>query len=297
MPSHGREIPIELRAAVATCRILYLEKFEEIERKTGVNYKTAAEIMRRAIGRAGSEDFYEVLACLGDLNRPGQDTRVVDGTQLSATIRNAILDNPTLKPKETVLEKENIDFPGGKKRPTRSMIERIQHEHTHQVGDEEIGEIVRGIQPTKPMLTEKGKAHRKRFCGWAIGRINEGDIFIFSDEHYNEIGRNPHKKPKISRPKGSDPYNLATMAPHIQFTIMQWGSMTSKAVMGPQFLWEAETEAEKNAHKEELGGENKQAKNFVEKQRANALIPGTAEYQNLEAINEGIQAYNNQLKA
>lgn len=81
MPSHGREIPIELRAAIATCRILYREKFEEIERKTGVN---AAEIMRRGIGRAGSEDFYEVLACLGDLNRPGRDTRVVDGTQLSA---------------------------------------------------------------------------------------------------------------------------------------------------------------------------------------------------------------------
>lgn len=112
MPSHGREIPIELRVAVATCRILYRENFEEIERKTGVNHKTAAEIMRRAVGRAGSEDFYEVLACLGDLNRPGRDTRVVDGTQLSATIRNAVLDNPpTLKPKEAVLEKENIDIP------------------------------------------------------------------------------------------------------------------------------------------------------------------------------------------
>ena len=93
MPSHGREIPIELRAAVAPCRILYREKFEEIERKTGVNYKTAAEIMRRVIGRAGSKDFYEVLACLGDLNRPGRDTRVVDGTQLSATISLFIVQN------------------------------------------------------------------------------------------------------------------------------------------------------------------------------------------------------------
>ena len=69
--------------------------------------------MRRAIGRAGSKDFYEVLACLGDLNKPGRDTRVVDGTQLSTTIRNAMLDNPILKPKKAVLEKENIDIPGG----------------------------------------------------------------------------------------------------------------------------------------------------------------------------------------
>ena len=51
-----------------------------------------------------------MLACLGGLNRPGRDTRVVDGTQLSATIRNAILDNPTSKPKEAVLEKKDIDI-------------------------------------------------------------------------------------------------------------------------------------------------------------------------------------------
>ena len=210
--------------------------------------------MRRAIGRAGNEDFYELLACLGDLNRPGRETRVVDGTQLSATIRNAIVDNPILKPREAVLDKENIDISGGEKRPTRSMIERIQHEHTHQAGNEQIGEIVGGIQPTKPLLTDKGKADRKRFCDWAMERIDEGDIFIFSDEHYNEISGNPHKKPNISRPKGSDPYHLATTAPHIQFTIMQWATMTSKAVMGPQFLWEAETEEEKNTHKDDSGG-------------------------------------------
>ena len=44
-------------------------------------------------------------------------------------------------------------------------------------------------------------------------------------------------------------------------------------------------------------GENKQAKLVVEKQRAKALIPGTVKYQNLEAINEGIQAHNDALKA
>lgn len=73
------------------------------------------------------------------------------------------------------------------------MIERIQHEHTHQAGDEQIGEIVRGIQPIKLLLTEKGKAHRKRFCGWAMERIDKGDILIFNDEHYNEKGGNPHQ--------------------------------------------------------------------------------------------------------
>lgn len=36
-------------------------------------------------------------------------------TQLSATIQNTVLDNPTSKPKEAVLEKKNIDIPGGEK--------------------------------------------------------------------------------------------------------------------------------------------------------------------------------------
>ena len=67
-----------------------------------------------------------------------------------------------LEAKRDRLEKENIDIPGGGKRPTHSMIERIQHKHAHQVGDEEIGEIVRGFSPPslysprKAKLTEKG---------------------------------------------------------------------------------------------------------------------------------------------
>lgn len=44
---------------------------------------------------------------------------------LQVHVRNAILDNPTSKPKEAVLEKKNIDIPGGEKRATGSMIERI----------------------------------------------------------------------------------------------------------------------------------------------------------------------------
>lgn len=43
--------------------------------------------------------------------------------------------------------------------------------------------------------------------------------------------------------------------------------MTSKAVIGLQFLWEAETDLERKSHKDELGGENLQAKAVVEKQR------------------------------
>lgn len=40
-----------------------------------------------------------------------------------------------------------------------------------------------------------------------------------------------------------------------------------------------------------------QAKVVVEKQRQNALIPGTVEFQNMEEINNNIRAHNDYLRA
>lgn len=102
----------ELRCAIITCRILYGATYDDIERKTGVARDTARKIATRAIERAGCENIHEVLACVGDLDRSGRIPRVADVTELSKTIRNAILENPELKPHEAVIDKENIVIPG-----------------------------------------------------------------------------------------------------------------------------------------------------------------------------------------
>ena len=44
MAPHGTEIGLELRAAVATCKLLYGESFTAIERKTGVQSATTNPI-------------------------------------------------------------------------------------------------------------------------------------------------------------------------------------------------------------------------------------------------------------
>lgn len=36
--------------------------------------------------------------------------------------------------------------------------------------------------------------------------------------------------------------------------IMQWAKMTSQAVIEPKFVWEGQTEEEKNAHNDDFGG-------------------------------------------
>ena len=91
MPTNASEIALSLHHAVATCRILFGCTFDEIERKTGVKANSAVKLMKRAIKRAGCNDFYGVLACITTINRPRQPTRVVDGLELSKNIRKAML--------------------------------------------------------------------------------------------------------------------------------------------------------------------------------------------------------------
>lgn len=78
MPPHGPEVPLPLRHAIATCRLLFNCTYDEIERKTGVPASTAGAIMRRAIRRAGCEDFREVLICIDSMKRPGRPSTRVD---------------------------------------------------------------------------------------------------------------------------------------------------------------------------------------------------------------------------
>ncbi|MCJ1423238.1 hypothetical protein MMC29_001120 [Sticta canariensis] len=78
MPPHGPEVPLPLRHAIATCRLLFNCTYDEIERKTGVPASTAGAIMRRAIHRAGCEDFREVLVCIDNMERPGRPSTRVD---------------------------------------------------------------------------------------------------------------------------------------------------------------------------------------------------------------------------
>ena len=94
MAPHGNETSYELRVLVDTCRLLYFEEFEAIERGPGVKARTAAGITRRAIDRAENKEFNDVLACLCDANRPGAPARTEDRLGLLKTVRQAIIKHP-----------------------------------------------------------------------------------------------------------------------------------------------------------------------------------------------------------
>ena len=98
-----------------------------IEKKTGAKKDIARRFIKRTVERACCEDFNEILACIGDLDRLWKLPRIADGTALLSNIRNAILNNPDLRPRIAVVDQENISILGlsDYKRPVGSIIEWV----------------------------------------------------------------------------------------------------------------------------------------------------------------------------
>ena len=76
---------------MATCQILFGWTFDEIKRKTGVKANSAGKLIKCAIEEAGCNDFHKMLACISTIDRPGQPTKVIDGTKLLGNICKAML--------------------------------------------------------------------------------------------------------------------------------------------------------------------------------------------------------------
>lgn len=191
----------------------------------GVPERTAQKIYQRAKDRAGCEDFNEILACAGDIERPGRLQRVPNSTVLSRDIRQAILKHSNLPPTTAVLDQENIDIPAAgskRKRPSRSIIERIQHEHEHYDSEQDkvISELVRGRSAKKPRTDTDSNDVRKEFCSWALGKLKEGAIFIYSDKTYHEVGVKSGPE-NITQLKGAPAEDYTVPQSSIEFTIMQ----------------------------------------------------------------------------
>ena len=175
MPIHGKEVPLPLRHAVITCRLLYSSSWAVIEQKTGVDAHTAAKLTHKAIQRAGNEDLNDVLNQANNAIGRGQHPRITNGSELSAQVREAMLKHSYTSPVKAVLDKENIQIPGARKgqkrkpsdiqRSSRVLLERVQHEHIHVNPEGEIvHKIIRKRKADKQWLNKSQEHKRKLFC-------------------------------------------------------------------------------------------------------------------------------------
>ena len=279
MSSNGCEISYALRCAVITCRSLYNSTFIDIERKTGVKERTAANIYKKAVTDAGNEDFNDLLNHCTDKPREGRPTRIPNGSAKSAEIREAMLKHSNLQPYTAVFDQENIEVPG-QKRPSRSLIERVQHEHQHtsqhtSSKGEEVGELVRVRMAKKPRTNADEASHRKDFCKWALKELEEGAIFICTDETYHQVGDKIAPGTNCTRPKGAAAEYYSVPQDSIEFTIMQWVSMSTEVHMGPLHNWKAKTEKEKTESDAARAVENQRIRENIAQLRKDAEVPGT----------------------
>ena len=83
---HGN-ISLQFRCVIAICRLLYGSSFDEIERKTGVQKRTAQRIIQRAIERVKNENINDIITYLGDVDRFGRLIRIPKGSIAFRKIR------------------------------------------------------------------------------------------------------------------------------------------------------------------------------------------------------------------
>ena len=101
------------------------------------------------------------------------------------------------------------------------------------------------------------------------------NIFICSNESWHEVRGPLYKKGRVSVPKGVGAYEHPRYEKSAPFSIRQWGTMTIRAQMGPQKIWEPETETEKEANNAILKVINENIVAEVRKKRSQAAVYGT----------------------
>ena len=144
------------------------------------------------------------------------------------------------------------------------------------------------VMPEKPRLNADNRQKRLDFAYWALERLENGDVFVFSDETYIEIGER-RGKVKVSHIRGQDINELAEPEQKPGHTFMFWAAM-AVGEKGPTHIWEVETVTEKKMHAEALDKENEAEKQQILQKRARAKVSGTREHKVLSEINANIHA-------
>ena len=139
----------------------------------------------------------------------------------------------------------------------------------------------------KPPLYQHDKQYRTEFVIWSLGRLAEGDLFVFSDEMYVENGqaRGPRK---TTMPIGANSNKYASPLPPKSFRYMFWGAFCY-GYGCIYHVWEAESKDDRQKSKDKLAEENRQSGYKVQKRRQNARIPGTDEHRILQELNANVR--------
>ena len=235
------------------------------------------EIQDRAGGNAS---FSELLDHLDDKERsePAIPQKVPKGSAESEALRELALRDLEhwQKTYPEIAREAGVDI-------SRSYAYKIMSEH-HNLG--------RFDPRRKPRLTKQDHAAWVQFADWALNFPIEA--LAFTDELWIEIDGTRGRQ-KITRPRGSNPYDFVVPSDKPLFTLML-SACVSLGHKGTLYIWEKETKEERIVNAQELQAENEAKAQLVAEKRKRATQPGTEEYEFLQEKNKKIKEYNAQRK-
>ena len=142
MPNRGREVSYELRCCIICLRSLLpppQNTFNRIGRLLDLQPNTYQRIWQHARSSAASNEFREVLACVGRLDRGGRPPKVVDGTPKSIALRSLVLQLDDCQLQEiAAIWQSQIG-----QSLARSTIENITYQHRDPVHNYNIVHYIR----------------------------------------------------------------------------------------------------------------------------------------------------------
>ena len=295
----AKTITVEQRAAIITLRFCCNLSYPEISSKLSINDKTCSNIYREVERRVGCENptLIQLLQAVGPIKQVGRPVKVQQGSSLSAEIRADILRFYDLKPIDAVaqaLRKHGITL----SLPTIKNIMLDHRDERHPYA------IVRGSQLQKPALDDDALDddaldERRNYSKWLIREFNlhfPRIVFVSYDEISRTIGGSRSSyKPRISRPRGADPYKYARPTEPPKFTLMicaATSSDTNCSMDRPCVIWEADTPEQSQDLRMRVTTANQSSKERIKNKQVQATIPGTAEERALREINSNLQREN-----
>ncbi|RPB07500.1 hypothetical protein P167DRAFT_579187 [Morchella conica CCBAS932] len=248
----------------------------EISKLLMVHPETARLICKRARENApGEKTTRDLYTALEGQKRPGKPEIIPPESQVSTRLKEVALQDQEHREKKWVDIADEVGIVA-----SRTTIERVMHNQHH---------LGRFNSIVKPPLDRKNKEKRLELVDRAIGI--PANCWIFSDECFIEVNaQSKNRHGRITRPVGSNPYDYAhhRVKEPAGAKFMIW-SCISFGYRGPLFIWEKETNEERQFYDDIVNRENNEKKERQITQQRLATQPGTEEYRILSDINEHIK--------
>ncbi|KAH8726714.1 hypothetical protein GQ44DRAFT_725899 [Phaeosphaeriaceae sp. PMI808] len=270
------DVPLPVRAVIIAFRSLLGCRWTQISALLDISEDTARKLYQRTEALAGALDtntqypiletalFYHLLPHIEPLNEarahPSQLRRVEPGSEESISLRNDVL-----------------------KHRTWNRTIAANHERKRKALAPLDGNTIRRV------CLDQAEAQQ-----W---QVEEKVIIIGVDEYMLTFGGSGNEN--ISALEGEDIYKFAQNVQEKRFKLMQWGAasatLADPTYPYPHSVWEAESPELKKELAHKLEQQVKKLRLAVDRQRENALIPGTIEHAHLARLNAEIDTHNKQL--